>query len=45
LAEGMTGAEIIDNHPQLTTEDIRASLAYAAELVYESVWKMGTKFR
>ena len=39
LAEGMTEAEIIDHYPQLTPEDIRASLAYAAELSHESIWK------
>lgn len=39
LAEGMTEAEIIDHYPQLATEDIRAALAYAAELSHESIWK------
>jgi len=42
MAEGMTEAEIIDHYPQLTKEDIHASLAYAAELAHESVWKTGT---
>ena len=40
LAEGMTEADIIDHYPQLTIEDIRASLSYAAELSHESIWKM-----
>jgi uncharacterized protein (DUF433 family) len=35
----MTEAEIIDHYPQLTVEDIRAALAYAAELSHESIWK------
>ena len=39
LAEGMTEEDIIDHYPQLTQEDIRAALAYAAELAHESVWK------
>jgi uncharacterized protein (DUF433 family) len=30
LASGMTEAEIIDDFPELTREDIRAALAYAA---------------
>jgi uncharacterized protein (DUF433 family) len=39
LAEGMTETEIIDHYPQLIVEDIRAALAYAAELSHESIWK------
>jgi len=39
LAEGMTEADIIDHYPQITREDIRASLAYAAELSHEGIWK------
>jgi uncharacterized protein (DUF433 family) len=39
LAEGLTETEIIDNYPQLSTEDIHAALAYAAELSHESIWK------
>jgi len=31
LAAGMTSAEIVDDFPYLTTDDIRACLAYAAE--------------
>ena len=31
LAAGMSHAEIIAEYPELTDEDIRASLAYAAE--------------
>ena len=38
----MTEAEIRDHYPQLTAEDVQASLAYAAELAHESVWKTGT---
>jgi uncharacterized protein (DUF433 family) len=39
MAEGMTELNIIDNYPQLTFEDIRAALAYAADLSHESIWK------
>jgi len=31
LAAGMTYAEIVDDFPELTVEDIRACLAYAAD--------------
>jgi uncharacterized protein (DUF433 family) len=40
LAEGLTPEEIIDHYPQLALEDIRAALAYAAELTRENVWKV-----
>ena len=42
LAEGLAEADLIDHYPQLTTEDIHAALAYAADLAHESVWKTGT---
>lgn len=31
LASGMTHAQILDDFPELTEDDIRASLAYAAD--------------
>lgn len=31
LAQGMTEAEIVADHPDLVVEDIRAALAYAAD--------------
>lgn len=31
LAQGMTESEIIADHPELAVEDIRASLAFAAD--------------
>jgi uncharacterized protein (DUF433 family) len=40
LAEGLTPEEIIDHYPSLTVEDIRAAVAYAAELARENIWKM-----
>jgi len=32
LVEGLTPAQIVDHYPPLTEEDVRASVAYAAEL-------------
>lgn len=41
LAEGLTPEGIIDHYPSLTVDDIRAAVAYAAELARENVWKIG----
>jgi uncharacterized protein (DUF433 family) len=38
----LTEPDLFDHYPQLTTADIRAALAYAADLAHESVWKTGT---
>jgi len=35
LASGMTTKEIIEEYPQLTEEDIRAAIAYGAEMSRE----------
>jgi len=40
LADGLTPEEIIDHYPSLQIEDIRAAVAYAAELARENVWKI-----
>ena len=40
LAEGLTPEQVIDHYPQLTLDDVRAALAYAAELSRENVWKV-----
>jgi uncharacterized protein (DUF433 family) len=32
LAEGLTPAQIVDHYPPLTEDDVRAAVAYAAEL-------------
>lgn len=37
LAEGIAEAEILQAYPQLAPEDIRASLAYAAEMTRDRV--------
>ena len=45
LAEGLTPEQIIDHYPQLAFEDIRAALAYAAELSRENLWKVAAGSR
>ncbi len=40
LAEGLSPQEILDHYPSLQVEDIRAAVAYAAELARENVWKI-----
>jgi uncharacterized protein (DUF433 family) len=42
LAEGLTPDEVRDHFPQLQPEDIRAALAYAAELAEQRVTKAGS---
>jgi uncharacterized protein (DUF433 family) len=37
LAAGVPEAEILDAYPSLTTDDIKAALAYAAEVTRERV--------
>jgi len=37
LAEGIPEAEILEAYPQLQPEDIRAALAYAAEMTRERI--------
>lgn len=42
LAEGWTEAQILENYPGLTTDDLRACLAYASEsLRTEKVYRLG----
>ena len=33
LSEGATEAEVLDAYPHLTSEDLKAAIAYAADLV------------
>ena len=35
LASGMSEAELLDEYPQLAPEDIRAAIAYGAEMARE----------
>jgi uncharacterized protein (DUF433 family) len=37
LADGMQTEEIMDAYPQLTADDIRAALAYAAESIHQDL--------
>ena len=37
IAEGIPESEILEAYPQLKSEDIRAALAYAAEMTRERV--------
>lgn len=37
LADGMTAEEILQAYPQLTVEDVRATLAYAAEIMEQDI--------
>jgi uncharacterized protein (DUF433 family) len=37
LAAGVTAEEIIESYPSLTIDDVRASVAYGAELARERV--------
>ncbi len=37
FAEGVSEAEILDAYPQLQPEDIRAALAFAAEMTRERI--------
>ena len=37
LADGMTLAQIREAYPQLSDDDIRAALAYAAELTHQDL--------
>jgi len=37
LAEGMSEQELLEAYPQLTIQDIRAALAYAAEMTRERI--------
>jgi uncharacterized protein (DUF433 family) len=40
LAEGLTPDQILDHYPSLQPDDVRAAVAYAAELARENIWKI-----
>ena len=40
LDEGLTPAQICEHYPALKDADVRAAIAYAAELTRETVWKL-----
>jgi uncharacterized protein (DUF433 family) len=37
LADGMTADEILEEYPQLSDLDIRAALAYAADVIHRDI--------
>ena len=43
LVEGLSNAELIDHYPSLKAEDVRAAVAYGAELARENVWKVNVR--
>ena len=43
LANGMNFNEILEEYPQLTEEDIRAAIAYGAEMTRERYVEMPTE--
>jgi uncharacterized protein (DUF433 family) len=43
LAEGVTEAELLAAYPQLRPEDIRAALAFAAEMTRERIIPISTE--
>ncbi len=43
LANGMTIKEILDEYPHLTEEDIRAAIAYGAEMSRERYVEISTE--
>jgi uncharacterized protein (DUF433 family) len=45
LAEGVSEAELLAAYPQLAPEDVRAALAYAAEMTRERVLPLGVDVR
>jgi uncharacterized protein (DUF433 family) len=45
LAEGVTEADLLRAYPQLEPDDLRAALAYAAEVTRERVVPVGVEVR
>ena len=45
LASGVTEAELLESYPTLSSDDIRAALAYAAEVTRERVIPLGVEVR
>ncbi len=40
LAEGLSAEDIRDHYPSLDPEDLRAAIAYGAELARENLWRV-----
>jgi uncharacterized protein (DUF433 family) len=45
LAAGLSAAEIVGSYPSLTLEDVRAALAWAAEIARERTYLPATRAR
>ena len=43
LANGMTTEEVLEEYPQLTIEDLRAAIAYGAEMTRERYVEIPTE--
>ena len=43
LANGMTTEEVLEEYPQLTIEDLRAAIAYGAEMARERYVEIPTE--
>jgi len=43
LANGMTAEEVLEEYPQLTIEDLRAAIAYGAEMTRERYVEIPTE--
>lgn len=40
LSEGLSAEKVVDHYPALEIDDVRACVAYAAELSRENTWKL-----
>ena len=43
LSQGMSAREVLDEYPQLTDEDLRAAIAYGAEMSRERYVELPTQ--
>jgi uncharacterized protein (DUF433 family) len=43
LSQGMSAREVLDEYPQLTVEDLRAAIAYGAEMSRERYVEVPTQ--
>ncbi len=43
IVEGLSTEQLIDHYPSLGPDDIRAAVAYGAELARENVWKVNAR--
>lgn len=43
MVEGLSAKELIDHYPSLNPQDIKAAVAYGAELTRENIWKVNVR--